>query len=96
MNRSHRVLLIVTLALFLVGLSAHVLPAAPLCECVSRAQEDARSSNLDTCLVCQLQTGIHSAPCLADPNHEIAQQVNIRLNLRSLERVFPVLHPPIV
>ena len=88
-------MLIVTLALLLVGLSAHLLPAASLCDCVSQFQEDARASNPDLCLVCQLQTGIHSALSPADPNHEMVQQVNIRINLRSLERAFPVLHPPI-
>jgi hypothetical protein len=95
MNGSHRVLLIVTLAFLLVGLSAHLFPAASLCECLSQSQEDARATNLDLCLICQLQTGIHSAPCPTDPNHEIIQQVNIRINLHSLERAFPILRPPI-
>ena len=87
--------MLVTLILIMIGLSAHLLPGASLCTCVSKTSEGPRASNFDLCLVCQLQTGIHASSRLADLTPEITPRISTMLTSRILEHASSVLHPPI-
>ncbi len=58
MKKNHLFFLALTLSLFLIALAAHSVPASSLCVCTEPAGSTARTSGLETCLVCQLQTGV--------------------------------------
>lgn len=94
MKINHRFLLAITLILLVFGLAAHSLPAVSLCECVSASLDEASTSNLDLCLICQLQTGIHTTSYSASPNRDRIFHHHSQLILNPLEYVTPVLHPP--
>ena len=95
MNVHRTFLLAITLTLLVFGLTAHSLPAISLCGCVTTPEDGTGVSNLDLCLICQLQTGVHTLSCPTGPNHKNAFHAIDQLSLNPLERVFPVLHPPI-
>lgn len=93
MNLHRRLFLTLTLTLLLFGLAAHSLSVASLCGCMSAPQDSA--ANLDLCLVCQLQTGIHTSPSPECPNGDGALYLNNQPALNLLEHTVPILHPPI-
>lgn len=95
MNVFKRILLGATLALMIFGLSAHSFPAISLCKCITTPADDAGASDVELCLVCQMQSGVHVPPIPTYLHHDITIQTDNRLELYPLERVFPVLHPPI-
>jgi hypothetical protein len=94
MKLHQRIFLAATLTLLLVGLAAHSLPVS-LCGCTSTSQEETSSSNLDLCLVCQLQVGIYTSACPACLIHDDVFHVSNHPGLNPLERAISILHPPI-
>lgn len=89
-----RFLMAATLMLLLFGLAAHSFPTS-LREYATLPQEESGASNLNLCLVYQLQTGIHQPQLPALLSHDIALHVSDQLALNLLEFVFPVFQPPI-
>jgi hypothetical protein len=94
MKLHQRILLAATLILFLFGLAVHSQPASP-CGCTFVAQDETSASNLDLCLVCQLQIGIYTTSCPVCPIHDGAFHISNLLALYPLERAISILHPPI-
>src|SRR5690349_21580894 len=58
MKTSQRFHLACAVCLLLIGLLAHSVPASTLCGCMETQDDAAVGWEFDTCLVCQLQTGV--------------------------------------
>jgi hypothetical protein len=63
---------------------------------MSTLQEELDTSNPDLCLVCQLQTGVHTILAAASSNREYVSRVVNQVTWIPLEYVTPVLRPPII
>ena len=95
MNFYRVFLLAVTLTFLCVGLVSHSLPANSPCECISLQRNDANTSGFGHCLICQLQTGVHTLFNPAIPHYKSAFPIDHQLARNAIERALPILHPPI-
>ena len=96
MNISQRLILTLTLCLLMIGLAAHSVPAVSLCTCVEETEGGNGVSEVDACLVCQLQSGVLTA-ALPTPMAGGKLPGVIHLPIRiPLERADQISHPPIL
>jgi len=79
----------------LVGLLAHSVPASTLCGCME-AQDDAVVGwEFDTCLVCQLQSGVIFTAILSLFSDGKMFRMDHLANLTHLEHADQISRPPI-
>jgi hypothetical protein len=93
MKLHQRILLVVTLTVLLLGLAAHSLPVS-LCGCLNTPDDTTSASYLDVCLVCQLQTGIHTSVHASSLSNDQVYEESDHPRLKPLEHTIQVLHPP--
>lgn len=90
-----RLLLITILTSMVLGLAAHSLPV-DLCTCGTPSGEDAASPiTPDLCLVCQLESGVHTPALSSGLVSDLVFQVSDQPALTPLEHTVQVLHPPV-
>jgi len=96
MKISQRLILILTLCLLMIGLTAHSASAVSLCACVEATEDGNGESGVDACLVCQLQIGMLTAS-LPTPMAGGKSPGVIHLPIRiPLEQADQISHPPIL
>jgi hypothetical protein len=96
MNIPQRFFLVITLSLLLLGLAAHAVPSVSVCACADISESQTGSSELDACLVCQLQTGVQvSSISMLSPGDKMLE-VASTLFLIPLEHTTRIPRPPIL
>lgn len=92
MNSSQRFCLVLILFMLLFGLAAHVTPAS--CSCtVVRVDRDFASS-AESCLMCQLQSGLIDTSITSPFSDKVLFSVDNQAELSPLEHAYQILHPP--
>ncbi len=94
MKTNHLFLLVLTLSLFLVALTAHSIPASSLCVCIEPAGSVARTSGLEACLVCQLQTGVVTATISPIVPDDVLVEVDCPSSQSPQKHADQIPHPP--
>ena len=94
MNSPQRFCLVITLCLLLFGLAVHTVPSS--CSCNETRLDTSFPSGAESCLVCQLQSGLIDTSSKAPFSDRAVFTIDNQAESSPLEYADQISHPPIL